>query len=61
VVRELTDDEIAWKSEGTATYQELARRSAATMVEVTPLAEMEEGRRRLDVSDLEPLYRRKDG
>lgn len=57
VVRELTDEEIAWKAEGTRTYQTLARRSATSMVEVTPLAEPEPGRPRLAIGELEPLYK----
>nr|AIK66559.1 phenylacetic acid degradation protein PaaY [Arhodomonas sp. Seminole] len=60
VLRELTDDEIAWKIEGTRTYQDLARRSAAGMVEVTPLTESEPDRPRLNVSDVEPLYKRRE-
>ncbi len=60
VLRELTDDEIAWKVEGTRTYQDLARRSSASMVEVTPLTEAEPDRPRLNVSDVEPLYKRRE-
>lgn len=60
VVRALSDEEIQWKVEGTRTYQELTRRSSRTMVEVTPLAEPEAARERLDVSDIEPLYRLRD-
>src|SRR5258706_14321064 len=37
VVRALTDQELAWKIEGTQSYQELARRSLATMVETVAL------------------------
>ncbi len=59
VVRELSDEEIAWKREGTRTYQELVRRCQASMVEVTPLTAPEAGRRRLQVSDVEPLHNRK--
>ena len=63
VLRSVTDDEIAWKSEGTATYQALAVRSLQTMRAVEPLTEIEPGRPRLDVSTFEPLYaaRRKFG
>lgn len=37
VIRELSADEIAWKTEGTKVYQELARRYLATMRECEPL------------------------
>ena len=47
VVRDLTDKERAWKTKGTAEYQELARRCLATMQEVTPLAAPELDRPRL--------------
>ena len=56
VLRQVTDDEIAWKSEGTATYQALAVRSLRTMRPVEPLAEIESGRKRLDLPRFEPLY-----
>ena len=63
VVRELTDDEIVWKSQGTATYQDLAVRSLKTMKAVEPLKAMEPLRRRIDAAQFEPLYaaRRKFG
>ena len=47
VVRELGDDEIAWKSKGTAIYQHLARRYLATMKEVQPLRAAEPNRARV--------------
>jgi phenylacetic acid degradation protein len=56
VLRAVTDDEIAWKTEGTATYQALAVRSLRTMRPVEPLAAVEPGRPRLQISTLEPLY-----
>jgi phenylacetic acid degradation protein len=55
VVRDLTADELAWKVEGTRTYQELTRRSLATMHATSPLAAVEPDRRRLDLPDLLPL------
>ena len=55
VVRELTAEELAWKVEGTASYQELARRSAATLRACAPLAVVEPDRRRIEVDDLLPL------
>jgi len=36
-IRKLSDAEIRWKSEGTAIYQQLARRHLATAKEVDPL------------------------
>ena len=56
VLREVSDDEIAWKIEGTATYQALAVRSLRTMRPVEPLAAVEPGRPRLQISSFEPLY-----
>jgi phenylacetic acid degradation protein len=55
VMRELSDDEIAWKREGTMTYQDLTRRSLATMREVEALPAVEENRPRLDAPDIKPL------
>jgi phenylacetic acid degradation protein len=55
IVRELTAEELAWKVEGTDSYQELARRSAATMRATAPLTAVEQGRRRIEVADLLPL------
>jgi phenylacetic acid degradation protein len=55
VVRELTAHEMAWKAEGTRTYRDLAVRSLATMCEVEPLAEIEAGRRRLQLPEIKPL------
>lgn len=47
VVRELSDEEVARKTRGTETYQELARRSLATMTLVDALPAVEPNRRRL--------------
>src|SRR5207247_4181160 len=47
VVRPLTDEELAWKTEGTQSYRELARRSLATMVETVALTAVERGRKRI--------------
>jgi phenylacetic acid degradation protein len=47
VKRELSDAEIAWKRDGTLTYQELTRRCHASLVEVEPLAAIEDGRPRV--------------
>ena len=55
VVRELSDEEIVWKGEGTRTYQELTRRCLATMVETAPLAAVETDRKRIHMPEVVPL------
>ena len=55
VIRELTEQEMAWKIEGTRSYQDLTRRSLASMTETSPLAAPEPGRKRIDVRNLLPL------
>lgn len=59
VVRELSEQEMRWKSEGTRLYQQLARRSLATMVETEALTEVEAGRRRIELPDIKPLVEAK--
>jgi phenylacetic acid degradation protein len=49
VMRELTDQDIAWKSFGTKQYHELAIRSMTTMREVDALTEVEADRQRIDL------------
>lgn len=56
ILRELSDEEISWKETGTRDYQALARRSAMSMVETTPLTEIETDRPGLSVSESIPLY-----
>ena len=55
VVRELTETELAWKVEGTQSYQELTRRSLATMRATAPLAAVEPDRKRIELPELLPL------
>lgn len=55
VVRGLTDTELAWKTEGTQSYQELARRSLGTMRATAPLAAVEPHRERIELPELLPL------
>lgn len=55
VLRELSDEEIAWKLEGTLTYQDLTRRCLATMEEVAPLAAVDANRPRVKAPDVKPL------
>lgn len=54
VLRDLSEEEIAWKQAGTRDYQNLALRSARSMVEVRPLTEMEEGRPRYEGGEAKP-------
>ena len=63
IIRELSDQEIDWKAQGTKTYQQLAVRSLKTMRTCAPLAAMEPDRKRIQVEDFDPLYeaRRKFG
>jgi phenylacetic acid degradation protein len=44
VLRDLTEAELAWKANGTATYQRLAQRSRSSLREVSPLSEVEPDR-----------------
>ena len=55
VMRELSEQELAWKIEGTQGYQELTRRSLATMIETEALAVVEPDRRRIALPELLPL------
>ena len=55
LVRELTETELAWKIEGTRSYQELTRRSLATMRATTPLIAVEPNRQRIELPELLPL------
>jgi len=55
VLRALTDDEIAWKLEGTRTYQRLTERCLATMKACVPLAEAEPDRPRLQGEQVKSL------
>ncbi len=55
IIRELTATELAWKIEGTLGYQDLTRRSLATMRATAPLAAVEANRQRLDLPEMLPL------
>ncbi|MHC4349470.1 MAG: acyltransferase [Planctomycetota bacterium] len=56
VVRPLRDDEVDWKSQGTAIYQHLARRHLATSKVVEPLQHAEPDRRRVPDLGLAPKH-----
>ena len=55
VIRPLSEDEIRWKSQGTATYQDLTRRCLATLHETVPLTAVEPDRKRIEMPDVVPL------
>lgn len=55
VVRQLTDEELAWKREATATYQRLCLDSRRLMVPCVPLNVAEPQRRRCSEPDVVPL------
>jgi phenylacetic acid degradation protein len=65
VLRELTEQEIAWKHDGTLVYQALVPRCRASLREVQPLAAGDRGRRRLVEADfatgVKPLAATKAG
>lgn len=54
IIREVRENEIQWKSQGTKEYQQLAVRSRCSLILVEPLEEPETDRPRIDVSDFEP-------
>lgn len=60
IKRELTTDEIAWKSQGTAAYQQLPARYRETLTRCQPRSSVEPDRPRLGpIPDLVPLYQLK--
>ncbi len=60
IIRQVSDQEIEWKTKGTAEYQHLAIRSANTMKEVEPLTAVEAGRQCFSSETISPLYVTKD-
>jgi len=54
IIRNVRDDEVQWKRQGTREYQQLAVRSRSSLTLVEPLKEQEPDRPRIDVSDFEP-------
>ncbi|KON81215.1 transferase hexapeptide repeat family protein [Azoarcus sp. PA01] len=59
VVRPLTEQEMAWKVQGTGIYQNLTRRCLATMVETDALAAVEADRKRIVMPEIVPLSEQK--
>jgi len=56
VIRELTKEEVAWKSQGTAIYSRLAAEAGEKLVPCDPLPRAEEGRRRIEAPAYDPKY-----
>ncbi|MDH6593132.1 phenylacetic acid degradation protein [Variovorax sp. TBS-050B] len=61
VKKTLSEEEIAWKLEGTQTYQALTERSLASLREVAPLPRMEPDRPRLPEFDVRSLIATRRG
>jgi phenylacetic acid degradation protein len=61
VLRELSEQELRWKSDNTLEYQNLANRSAKTMREVEALTAVEPGRKRIEMPGVIPLSELKKG
>lgn len=59
VARSLSDEEIQWKSKGTAEYQQLAVRCLEGMQEVTALTEVEADRKRVRLDDPKAMVKPK--
>ncbi len=59
VVRQLSDDEIAWKRKGTLEYQHLAVQCLQEMQEVAPLTAVEPDRRRLRIDNPQEMAKPK--
>ncbi len=54
VIRELSDEEIGWKSKGTAIYQRLALEAPEKLRPAAPLTAPEPGRRRAEAPAYDP-------
>ena len=55
IVRKLTEQEMAWKVDGTRSYQQLTHRSLTTMIETSALTAPEPDRKRIEMPELLPL------
>ena len=55
VVRELSEQEMAWKADGTRCYQDLTLRSLATLKPCAAQSEIEPGRKRFEFPGVVPL------
>ena len=56
VIRAVTDDELKWKTRGTAEYHALVTRSLGSLKQVAPLTKVEPNRKKIEGSDIKPLY-----
>jgi phenylacetic acid degradation protein len=54
VKRQLSDQEVDWKSNGTLEYQNLTKRCHASLKQVQPLAEIQLNRPRFNASNHRP-------
>jgi len=61
VVRDLTEQELAWKRRATGVYQELARRCLASLRLVDALQVADPARERLRLPDVKPLSESRNG
>ena len=57
VIKELDEQAIGWKSEGTRIYQNLAIRHNETCIECDPLTEVEADRKRVPYTDHAPKHK----
>lgn len=60
VKRGLSESELAWKRDATATYQRLAERCRGELTLTEALTEVEAGRPRLSGEDIRPLHRARE-
>ncbi|MGS2722798.1 phenylacetic acid degradation protein PaaY [Porticoccus sp. GXU_MW_L64] len=56
VIKQVSDEQIQWKTRGTAEYQQLTVRCQQSLHLVEPLAEAEPDRRRLTAGEIKPLF-----
>ncbi|GHD59974.1 phenylacetic acid degradation protein PaaY [Thalassobaculum fulvum] len=56
VVRELSEQEIQWKRQGTGVYRKLAAEAAGKLVKCEPLAAEEPDRKRVTAPRYDPLF-----
>lgn len=56
ILREVSEDEVKWKSSGTRDYQTLTQRSLDTMKAATALSKVEPDRGRMPVGEAQPFH-----
>jgi len=56
VTRELTEQEITWKRQGTDIYRQLAAQARESLRPAEPLTQIEEDRRRIKAPEYDPLF-----